>query len=43
MLVLAQRNPSNIEELAQALVDVPWRLERFGDELLNTLTDGNPT
>lgn len=28
-------NPKNMEELARVLEDVPWRLERFGDDILS--------
>jgi ribonuclease D len=36
-LVLA--NPTSKKELAQVLVDVPWRFEKFGDQILSVLRD----
>jgi len=35
---LISENPKNREELARVLKDVPWRLERFGDDILSILT-----
>lgn len=37
MAVLAEQEPHSPEELAQAMKDVPWRLENFGEELLAVL------
>lgn len=34
-------NPKTREELSLVLEDVPWRLERFGDEILSILTKVN--
>ena len=34
-------NPKDREELSLVLEDVPWRLERFGDEILSILTKVN--
>jgi ribonuclease D len=34
---VAERNPHTIEELAEILKDVPWRLENFGPQILNTI------
>ena len=34
---LAERDPSNHEELSQTLSDTPWRLDRFGGKILETL------
>jgi ribonuclease D len=36
---IAARNPSNERELAELLTQVPWRLERFGEQILATLFD----
>ncbi|MBI3921864.1 MAG: HRDC domain-containing protein [Armatimonadetes bacterium] len=38
---LAERNPQQPHELAELLQDVPWRLERFGDQILGVLR-GSP-
>ncbi|MCU0489698.1 MAG: HRDC domain-containing protein [Anaerolineales bacterium] len=37
MAALADREPHSSDELAQAMKDVPWRLENFGEELLAVL------
>ncbi len=37
LFALAERNPRDAEELAQVLQDVPWRLERFGAQILAVL------
>jgi ribonuclease D len=37
LYALAERNPRDGEELAQVMSDVPWRLERFGEEILGQL------
>jgi len=34
---LCQVNPHDREELAQVMTDYPWRLERFGDQILKVL------
>lgn len=34
---LISSNPKNRSELAQVLKEVPWRLERFGDDILSIL------
>jgi ribonuclease D len=36
---IAARNPGNEKELADILAQVPYRLERFGGEILATLSD----
>ncbi|MBN1146350.1 MAG: ribonuclease D [Anaerolineales bacterium] len=41
MLELVERNPGNSLELAQALADVPWRLQHFGDEIIEALENGS--
>lgn len=41
MNTLAQRAPSSAEELAGVLSDVPWRLERFGDQILEVVSVRN--
>ena len=38
LYALISTNPSNREELAMVLADVPWRLERFGEDILSILT-----
>jgi len=35
---IVDQNPSNMEELTQILVDVPWRLEHFGTQILEILS-----
>ncbi|HEX9617756.1 MAG TPA: HRDC domain-containing protein [Anaerolineales bacterium] len=40
MFTLAAENPRGEEALAQVLKDVPWRLERFGNEILAVLAGG---
>ncbi len=37
MHTLAERNPLNLEELTEAMKDTPWRLEHFGEQILETL------
>jgi ribonuclease D len=34
---LVSVNPSTAEEVAEVLAEVPWRLERFGDDILSVL------
>jgi ribonuclease D len=34
---VAERNPRKMEELAEILEDVPWRLENFGNQILQAL------
>ena len=34
---LAEENPPNPEQTANILKDVPWRLEHFGRQILNTI------
>jgi len=38
LYALISNNPTNREELAKVLADVPWRLERFGEDILSILT-----
>jgi ribonuclease D len=38
LYALVSTNPANREELANVLADVPWRLERFGEDILSILT-----
>jgi ribonuclease D len=35
--VLAARNPQDMGALSECLSDIPWRRERYGDEILNVL------
>jgi ribonuclease D len=37
MYTLVEENPQDADTLAQVMKDVPWRLERFGDEILAVL------
>lgn len=36
---IVDQNPQNIEELNQILVDVPWRMEHFGNQILEVLSN----
>ena len=36
--VLAAKNPQNSQALTDCLADVPWRRERYGEEILTVLT-----
>jgi len=38
MYSLISQNPKTRTELANVLKDVPWRLDKFGDEILSVLT-----
>lgn len=38
LYALVSSNPANGQELAKVLADVPWRLERFGEDILSILT-----
>ena len=40
MYHLAAENPANKQELNRAMRDVPWRLEKFGDQILEVLSKG---
>jgi ribonuclease D len=35
---IAARDPGNLKELGELMTQVPWRLERFGDQILATLS-----
>jgi hypothetical protein len=39
MYAIAAQDPANHGELAELMAQVPWRLDRFGDEILGTLSD----
>jgi ribonuclease D len=43
MLSLAEQNPNQPEALKQVMSDVPWRLEHFGSQILDLLTQRNFT
>ena len=36
---LVMANPTSKKALAQVLVEVPWRFEKFGDQILSVLKD----
>ena len=38
LYAVVSANPTTRQELAAILEDVPWRLERFGDDILSVLT-----
>ena len=38
LYAVVSANPTTRQELAAVLEDVPWRLERFGDDILSVLT-----
>jgi ribonuclease D len=37
MLILASKNPQSKQELGKILRSVPWRFEKYGDEIFNLL------
>jgi ribonuclease D len=37
---IAESDPSQLSELAVIMEDLPWRLARYGDDILATLSDG---
>ena len=37
VFTLAERNPHNLEELADAMSEVPWRKEHFGEQIMEVL------
>ena len=39
MYSIAAHDPTNHDELAELMDQVPWRLDRFGDQILGTLSD----
>jgi ribonuclease D len=39
MNAIAAHDPANHDELAELMDQVPWRLDRFGDQILGTLSD----
>jgi len=39
LYTVAESNPSNPEELAKVMKDVPWRLEHFGEQILDVVRD----
>jgi hypothetical protein len=41
LYAVAVANPVNKDQLAKILEDVPWRLDKFGDEILSRLNQIN--
>lgn len=39
MHALAEQNPHNVDELAEVMCYVPWRVEHFGSQILNLLNE----
>jgi ribonuclease D len=39
---LAEKNPRRFEDLATIMNSVPWRLERFGEQILSIIRGGRP-
>ena len=39
MLRVAERNPRGMEELGEAMTGAPWRLEKWGEEILKVLRE----
>ena len=37
MEAIAERNPSNLEQLQEAMQSIPWRFQRFGREIMEVL------
>jgi hypothetical protein len=40
MTGIAEKNPKYADDLAEILSEVPWRLQRFGQEIFSTLVNG---
>ena len=38
MFTIAEQNPQDYEDLVLIMKEVPWRLERFGDQILEALS-----
>jgi ribonuclease D len=38
MFTIAERNPQDYHDLESIMCDVPWRMERFGDQILEALS-----
>ena len=39
MFAIAARNPENLENLGEVMEQIPWRFEKYGDQILETLSD----
>ena len=39
MFAIAARNPENLEDLGEVMEQIPWRFEKYGDQILETLSD----
>jgi len=37
MQAIAEENPKNLAALAEVMPDSPWRLEKYGDKILELL------
>jgi hypothetical protein len=40
MVEIAEKDPRQIQELSKLLEDVPWRMERFGQQILQVVREG---
>jgi ribonuclease D len=38
LYTIAARDPGNLKELGELMTQIPWRLERFGEQILATLS-----
>jgi ribonuclease D len=38
MFTIAERNPNDYDDLVSIMSDVPWRMERFGDQILEAIS-----
>ena len=39
MFAIAARNPENLNALGEVMEQIPWRFEKYGDQILATLSD----
>lgn len=39
MFAIAARNPENLDALGEVMEQIPWRFEKYGDQILETLSD----
>lgn len=39
MFAIAARNPENLDALGEVMEQIPWRFEKYGDQILATLSD----
>ena len=39
MFAIAARDPGTLQELGEVMVQLPWRLEQYGEQILGVLAD----